>query len=372
MKKMRKIEVTFEVIRVIAAILIAYAIALVSIISISSDPLYAIHQFILGPFSTLRRFGNIISAMIPLIFTGLGMCFMYAVNKFNLAGEGGFMLCGCMVTWIAVSFADAGLSSFVMIFILLASGLVFGALTAGIPALLDHKFDANIVVVSLMLNFILQNLTQYIMKYKMKDTGIAITASKEIPDSAKLPLLIEKTSIHAGLLVAAIAIIATTFLFYKTPLGFSIRAVGMNRRFAATVGIGAASSLIIAQMIGGALCGLGGAVEILGMYDRFRWAALTQHGFDGLMVAVLAHKNPLLVPVGAFLIAYIRTGADVVTRTTDIPTEFISVIQAIIILLIAAEMFLSGCKRKAIFRSAKENMKAREDARAGFSSGKTV
>lgn len=77
----------------------------------------------------------------------------------------------------------------------------------------------------------------------------------------------------------------------------------------------------------------------------------------------MAHRNPALVPVGALLLAYIRTGADIVTRTTDIPAEFVSIVQGIIILLIAAEMFLSGLKRRMIFKSARESLENTENSR---------
>lgn len=110
-----------------------------------------------------------------------------------------------------------------------------------------------------------------------------------------------------------------------------------------------------AQLIGGALAGVGGSCEILGNYDRYKWVASTQHGFDGLMVAVLARRNPALVPVAAFLLAYIRIGADVVNSKGDIPVEFITVIQGIVILLVAAEEFMGKFKKNMIYKAAEES-----------------
>ena len=147
---------------------------------------------------------------------------------------------------------------------------------------------------------------------------------------------------------------------YKTPFGYAMRTVGSNPNFAKYAGISVTGTVVAAQIIGGAFAGLGGAVEILGRYERFRWLEMPNYGFDGLIVAVMAHRNPALVPVGALLLAYIRTGADIVTRTTDIPAEFVSIVQGIIILLIAAEMFLSGLKRRMIFKSARESLENTE------------
>ena len=98
MNKTRKIEMTVELIRILVAVGIAYLIALVTLFLISDDPIYIIEQFVLGPFSSVRRVGSIINLAIPFTFTGLCFCFMYAVNKFNLSGEGIFMFSGCMAT----------------------------------------------------------------------------------------------------------------------------------------------------------------------------------------------------------------------------------------------------------------------------------
>ena len=101
--------------------------------------------------------------------------------------------------------------------------------------------------------------------------------------------------------------------------------------------------------------------EILGNYDRYKWVISTQHGFDGLMVAVLARRKPILVPVASMLLAYIRIGADVVNSKGDIPIEFITVIQGIVILLVAAEEFMGRYKKKLIYNAAKEEMKSDKD-----------
>ena len=101
-------------------------------------------------------------------------------------------------------------------------------------------------------------------------------------------------------------------------------------------------------------CALGGAVDILGVYERYMWTGLTQMGMDGLLVAVLSKKKPQYVPLGAFLLAYMKTGATILNYKTDLPLEFVQVMQAIIILLIAAEHFLGGAKEQVIFSMARK------------------
>ena len=355
MNKTRKIEMTVELIRILVAVGIAYAIALVTLFLISEDPVYIIQQFVLGPFSSVRRVGSIINQASPFVFTGLCFCFMYAVNKFNLAGEGIFMFAGCMSTLVAVNLGE-GLPFPLMVLILMVVGAITGIVMIAIPALLDAKFKANIVVVSLMLNSILVFLSIWVLKYQMRDPSIGAMGSYPLPDNAVLPNIFGKFRIQSGLFFAIIAVILVAILFYKMVFGYKMRVVGSNPLFAKACGINMMGTIVAAQLIGGALAGMGGTCEILGNYDRFKWTASTQHGFDGLMVAVLARRNPLLVPVAALLLSYIRIGANVVNSKGDIPTEFITVIQGIVILLVAAEEFMGGFKKKMIYKAAEESL----------------
>lgn len=354
MSKTQKIETTMEIVRTLVGLLIAYVVALVILFAISDDPVYIVRQFILGPFSSPRRIGSVINLAIPFTICGLSMCFMYAVNRFNLVPEGIFMLSACMVTYVAVKVGDA-LPAPVMLPLLFLIAVLTGVAMAFIPAIMERKFNANVVVVSLMLNSIIGFLATWIMRYHMKDNSIAYIGSLELPEAAQMPRLFKDSfRIQSGLIIAVVCVIAVAILFYKTSFGWKMRLVGENPQFAGAVGLSAVGISFAAQLIGGGVAGIAGATEMLGNYTRFQWTATTQHGFDGLLVAVLAKKNPALVPIGALFLAYIRIGADVVNTSGDIPKEFITVIQGIIILLIAAESFMSGTKHKLIFKAAEK------------------
>ena len=361
MNRTSKVEFTVELVRIVTAVAIAYAVALITLFVISDDPVYIIQQFVLGPFSSPRRIGSIINLAIPFTFTGLCMCFMYAVNKFNLSGEGIFMISGCVISMVALKLGNS-LPAPIAIALLFVVGAGVGAIISGIPAIMEAKFRANIVVASLMLNNILVFLAIYLLKYKMRDNTIGFLGSLPLPEVIKFPAVFGKMRIQAGLFVAILAVILVALLFYKMVFGYKMRVVGNNPQFAKASGINMMGTIIGAQLVGGAIAGMGGTVEILGNYDRFQWTASTQHGFDGLMVAVLARKNPLLVPVAALLLAYIRIGADVVNSKGDIPIEFITIIQGIVILMVAADEFMGGFKKKLIYKAAAEELAAKEKA----------
>jgi simple sugar transport system permease protein len=362
MKSARKIESIFEVCRVVLAVLIAYLISLCALALISADPLYVLKQFTVAVFTTKRRFGDVIAMSTLFTFAGLCMCFMYAVNQFNLAAEGIIIITGCLTTYLALTLAHWPPQA--LIPALCVAGILCGVLCAAVPALLNAKFDANVVVVSLMFNYILYFLSQYVLKFMMKDINMPSLASFKYPEVFRLGILVRGTAMHSGLFIALACVVVVVVIFRKTPLGYAMRTVGANPQFARYAGIGVTGTIVAAQLLGGAFAGLGGVVEILGRHERFRWLEMPGYGFDGLLVAVIAHRNPAFVPIGAFLLAYIRTSADIVTRTTDIPAEFVSIVQGIIILLIAAEMFLSGTKRKLIYKAAKAELQKETDSRA--------
>lgn len=353
MKETRRIELLFEFLRILGALVIAYGLSLLAIALISDSPGEAIYMFAIGPFTSSRRFGQLIGKFIPYLLTGTGMCFIYASNRFNLIGEGAYLMSGCLVAYAAINFGDSAPHLVVLIALLILGGLV-GAGFGTIPAVLKEKLGVNEVVVSIMMNYALLFFATYIVKTKMRDEGITYMASTVFSENVKLTTLVSNTQIHAGIFVGLFAVVVTAIIFYKTPLGYAIRISGSNPDFAKATGINITKSMILAQILGAALAGVGGAVDMLGIYDRYMWTALTNMGFDGLLVAVLSKKNPIFVPLGAFMLAYLRTGASILNYTTEIPIEFVQIVQAIIILLIAAEQFMGKYKRRLIYKAAEE------------------
>ena len=352
-RKTQLIESIMEVVRIVAGMAIAFIVALLILFLISDDPAFIIKQFITGPFSSPRRIGSIINLAVPFIICGLSMCFMYAVNKFNLIGESIFMLSGCIITLVGLKLGDS-LPMVVMVPLLLIVGAVVGAVLAFIPAIMDRKLKANVVVVSLMLNSVVAQFAVWILRFFLRDTTISYLGSKMTPESMQLPTIFGKMKVGSGVLIALILVAIVAVVFYKTSFGWKMRIVGANSRFAKAVGFSTLGISFAAQLLGGALAGIGGATEIMNSYKRYLWDNTTGHAFDGLLVSVLARGNPILVPIGALFLAYIRIGADVVNSSGDIPNEFITVIQGIIILLVAAESFLSGARKNLIYRTVKK------------------
>ncbi len=360
----KQIEQRFDMFKSVVAILIALVLALIVIAFVSEAPLEAITAFAIGPLQRVSRMGEIVTMMTPYIFTGTAICLMYQANQFNMIGEGAFLIGANVSTLFLVSFP--AWSALSLRTGALAVGFTVGVAAAFIPTFLKVRFKANAVVSSIMMNYILLQTSNYILYNLMRDTESGKLNSYRLPEQVGFDTIVQGTRIHAGIFIAlTVALIAYLFI-YRTKWGYAIRMVGANQNFAKYSGISVIGVSIVTQLVGGGIAGMGGAVEMMGMYDRFIWYGISPgYGFDGIMVGVLAKNNPLYVPFAAFFLAYLNVGADSMNRVSDVPVEFVSVIQAIIIMLVAAEMFLSKYKHKLIVSNAKKLEKEKEEANNG-------
>ena len=349
----RRDENLFQLTRTLLAILISVGITFIIIAFISDEPLQAIETFITGPFSTLRRFGNVIEASIPIMFTGLAACIMFQAKQFSLIADGAFYIGGFVAALIAIYFPTQGLLTTV-IAILAATGI--GALCGVLPGYLKAKWNANEFVVSMMFNYIIIAIGQYLFLNKFRDPNSGNVASALIPEADVLAVLIPRTKVHAGIIIAILVTIASYYFIYHTSAGFAIRMTGINKKFTDQMGFSTFKILMLVQIIGAALGGFGGAVEIFGMYERFQWQDTLGYGFDGMTVAILAANNPALVPLGALFLAYVRVGTEVMARTTSVPNETVYIVQGIVMLLVTATGFLAHWRHKVLLKHAEHTL----------------
>lgn len=349
----------FELFRMLFAILIALLISFVIIFFISEDPITAIVTLITGPLKSKRNMGNVVESMIPLIFTGTGVCIMFSANQINLATDGGFHLGGLVAAFVVLKFGlPGGLSPVVALFLAAAAGAVF----CTIPALMKIKTSSPELVSSLMLNYISQWICTFILMSFLQDPSVG-SASYKLPDNSQLPIIVGGTNIHIGLILALIVAVLGYVFLYKTKTGYELRLTGENEAFARYSGINIVKVILVSQMVGGIIAGLGGGVELLGpIYTRFSWLSLLGYGWDAIIICTLAKKNPLYTPLAALFLAYLRTGASVMARYTDVTLEIVQITQGIIILLVMAEQFLSGMKHRMIAKEAKASLKEEEVA----------
>lgn len=352
------IEKTYDFYRTVLSISIAFLITIVLIFSISANPLKDLVSFLIGPLQSVIRISNVIEKTIPLLFTGTAVCFMFKAGQPNLSVEGAFFLGAFASSAVATV---QGIPPVIHFILCAAAGIAAGAIVCGLPAYLEVKFNVMVLVSSMMLNYIAQLTGQYILQYYMADPSLGYVASAKYADSAKLFYLFPKTKIHFGFVIGILVVIVMAVVMFRTKLGYKARTIGENVSFAKYSGIKVGGTVILIQLIGGAIAGLGGTCETLGLNTRFAYNGLTSHGWDGIMLAVIANNDPKKIPLAALFLAYIRTGADILNRTSSMPTEVVKIIQAIVIALICAKGILSRLENKAIIQNAKTD-EIREEA----------
>lgn len=348
----RQVNEMFQIIKTMLAILAAMVFAFLFIMLLSNEPLAALKAFLTGPFSSMRRFGNLIEFFIPVCFTALGACIIFSIGQCSVIGEGAVFFGGLTAAWISIKMGTGGVA--VQLAALLGASLVCG-LIAMIPMHLKLKYNADLFVDSLMLNYVLLYVGTFILNYSIRDSEIGMTASYALPKGSALPVLVQKTQITTALLLAAAAVILVVIFMEKTSVGYQMRMVGLNEKFARYSGMSVGKLCMLSAFLGGLLSGAGGAVEILGRYERFQWLGLPGFGWDGILIATIAGFKARNVPIAAFFIAYIRTGADIMNRACDVPSELIIAIQSLLILMIASRGFLSKLHQRLIVRHVKSN-----------------
>ena len=341
----------YGIIRVTAAILISLFIAAAIIFVVADDPMTALYTFLLGPFSTKRNFFNVIETMIPLVFCGLAINVMHKSGLFSMAADSSFYFSGVVAASIAIA---CPMPNIVHQIVILAAAMAVGGLISVIPIFIKRKTGASEMVVSLMMNYIFFNFGYWLIRKNFLDPTNG-SFSTPFQKTATLGKMIKGTNTHYGLLIMVAVVIFMWILMDKSKFGRELKLTGSNENFARYAGIKVTKVVFLSQLIGGMLAGLGGGVEMIGMYKKFQWITSVSYVWDGILINLLAGTRPLMIPVSAFFISSIPFGALGVSRGGDVDSEIVSIIQGIMILLIASERFLYQMKKRKEEREALQN-----------------
>lgn len=361
----------FTLVRGLAAILLALAVAMIFIFISSDEPLTALKYLLLGPVVSFKATGNvfntisfltILAAMIPTIFSGLAVCVMFSANQFNLAGEGAIMLGGFVGALLGIYLKlNTGLHQVVCVL----AGALAGGLIMLIPAILKVKLGASEMVTSLMMNYIVMFVILHFLNFVFADRSKGATQTFPFLETAKIPEIVANgTKLTWGFVVALIFVVIIALFMYRTKWGYAIRMIGINQSFAQYSGMQVGAVIVLSQVIGGMLAGMGGSIEVLGRFGTFLWRELPGYGWLGITIAILAKNNPIFVPFAAFFIAYLNKGCNLMATYSDVPSEMIDVIQAAIFLFFAAEQFLAKYRQRIVVRNAQRDL-ALQEAAAG-------
>ena len=232
-----------------------------------------------------------------------------------------------------------------------------------IPAVLKAKLGVSEMVNSLMLNYVIMYFLNYLMNSYLADTSKGITQTYAFRDNALIPQMIDNGSrLSWGFMIGILMVVLCWFFMYRTRWGYGIRMTGINQPFVMYSGMNVPLIIIISQVIGGVLAGMGGGIEMLGRYNVYNWSALPGYGWTGITVAILAGNNPAYVPLAAFFMSYLTKGCTLMSTNANVPSQLIDIIQAVIFIFFAAQQFLAGYRQKLVVKSAQEELAAKAAA----------
>ena len=343
----------FGYLRGAAALLVAFLVALVLIFLSTDKPMEALRYLLVVPATSWKRICIVLAYMIPITFTGLATCVMFSANQFNLAGEGCVTAGGFVGALIAIY---CPMPSVIHTVVCVLAGAAVGGLIMLIPGFLKTKWGVSEMVVSLMLNYILLDVSLQFLNHNFADRTKGATMTKSFLSTAVIPKVFPGNQVSYGIVVAIVMSVLCWFFLFRTKWGYAIRMIGINKEFSMYSGIKVAAIVILCQVVGGILSGMGGVVQQLGYYQQYRWTALTGYGWSGITLAILASNNPLLIPIAAFFVAYLQYGCELMNTWTTVPAEMMDIISVVIFLFFAAEQFLSGLRQKLVVRETEKEL----------------
>ncbi|MEA3440589.1 MAG: ABC transporter permease [Chloroflexota bacterium] len=366
MKKILQSPAMRELLRVLIAIAVALALGFIITVLVSDDPVGAYKSFLFGPLSKLNRFGDWIEESITLIFLGLAVALVFKAELFSL-GQEGQMVLGALVAGVIALFVP--LPGYLRIPLAIIAAMVVGFLWGLIPGYLKAHLNANEIVSTLMLNVIALKIYEWLLTYSIKPPDAGYTASATFTAEGTMPtffppipflgelrnLFMQQTNISIALYLMIIATVVVYYLMYHTPFGYELRMVGANIKFARYGGINTKRTIVLAMAVSGIFAGLAGAHVAGGIHRKLILNITFGLGFEGIIVAILARNNPLLIPFTGLAYGYLRAGADVMERTSDVSREMVLVIQAVIILLVTAERIMPIIQKRVRARRAQRN-----------------
>jgi simple sugar transport system permease protein len=290
-----------------------------------------------GGVPVLQPLSDTLVNATPLILGGLSVGLAFRAGLFNIGGQGQIILGAICAGYAGFAWhLPSGLHPIVAVL----AGALGGALWGGIAGFLKARTGAHEVITTIMLNYIAIYLLLYLLTVHGFQTGVSNQPlSRTVHKSALLPHLLGSNPalrVNAGLFIAIGAAVFCWWLLSRSTLGFTLRAVGANQFAARTAGMSIAGSYLIVMLLAGALCGLAGATQILGINTTVSNSIDAGIGFDAITVALLGFASPGGIVAAGLLFGAFRAGSVQLYSSTTTPQELVQILQAVIVLFIAA------------------------------------
>src|SRR5215213_2088333 len=337
-------ELLFPLIAVVAAFIVGGILILI----VGDNPFEAYGLLLGSALSWPDGIGYTLFHATPLIFTGLAVLVGFRCGLFNIGAEGQLYIGAFATAWVGITFAN--LTPWLLIPFCFAAAILSGAFWGAIPGILKARFGSHEVINTIMLNFIAVALVSYFTQYHYKVPGDPILETAMIGPGAHIarfgkfvPGFPERIPLNIAFLLALLCCVLVYLFLWRTKWGYEIRATGTNPTAAEYGGISVRKQIVIAMTISGAIAGMVGINEVLGYRYRYYDGFSDNYGFTGIAVALLGRNHPAGVLVAALLFAVLqRGGVPVDAFTRHVSKDIVQILQALVILCVAAEAMFRG------------------------------
>jgi simple sugar transport system permease protein len=291
-----------------------------------------------GAFGGEAAAGRTLARLTPLLLTGLGMVVAWRAGMYNIGGEGQYVMGGLAGAWLAQGLIGAPPA--ILNLAILAATVVGGALYAGLAAWLHVSRGVQVVVSTILFNFIALQVLDWAVSGPLQEGKRQVPQTERLPEAAMLLRFDRQTDLHTGVFIALACALAVWVYLFLTRDGFRLRLVGENQRAARAQRIAVGPAQIRAMLLSGALCGLAGGVEYTGLLGQLDRGFAQQWGFLGIPVALLGGLHPLGAIASAGFFGALFAGLQNLTAFAQAATSIVYVIQGAAVLAIVGIMIL--------------------------------
>jgi simple sugar transport system permease protein len=338
-----------------AAALAALLVGAVMLLLLGANPLTGYRALLEGAFGSLEALTNTAVKSVPLVLVGVGICIAFRANVINIGGEGQIVMGGLASTITALALGD--LPGPLLVPLVVLAGAVGGGIWGAIPGSLKAYLNVNEILSTIMLNIVAVQIMNYLLSGPLVDEEFsgfsAIPQTERLSPNADLPMLLEGTRLHGGVVVAVVAAVAAYALLWRTGLGFRLRAVGLSREASAYAGMPVRRTITLALTLSGAMSGLAGAILVFGsashrmVTDGTATGFTGSAGFNGIVTALFGGLNPLWTMLSAFVFGGLLVGGNAMQIAVQVPTALIVALNGILVIFVVA---IEPLRRRARLR----------------------
>ena len=311
---------------------------------LESGRAHGTNQLALGSLNlhvNLYQLAQSLSRVTPLLLAGLAIALGLRAGLFNIGAQGQ-MTVGALAAAVVGHWGASGgkipgagqLPPFVHVPLVLLAGAIAGGLWGALPGLLKAYRGVHEVISTIMLNYLGLNIVTYLVTHNLKDPKSSATQTAPIAHTAWLSPWVAGSNLTAGFAVALVLAVVVTFLVRRSALGYQIRAVGLGAEAARAAGIPTSRVVVTTLFLSGALAGVAGAIEVMGVHHRYVEGVAGNYGFDGIAVALLGGLGGVAVTLSAFFFGFLAGGADYMETLTNVPNSIAVIVQALVILFV--------------------------------------